>query len=59
MTKYDERNKVMGSQEQSKYSSKHYDFHFADGSIAEKDIIKIASIQEICFKEICDFLRVL
>ena len=50
--------KWMGLQELSKYSSKHYDFHFATGSIVEKDIIKIANIQEICFKEICDFLNV-
>jgi hypothetical protein len=28
------------------------------GSLAEKDIDKIANIQEICFQDICDFLNV-
>lgn len=48
----------MNIEEQRGYSSKHYDFHFIAGSTAEKDILNIANIQEICFKEICDFLCV-
>lgn len=42
----------------NKYSSEHYDFHYVTGSMAERDIEKIAIIQENCFKEICIFLNV-
>ena len=40
-----------------KFSSQHYDFHFLNDSLAERDIEKIAEIQENCYLEICDFLN--
>ena len=42
----------------NKYASEHYDFHYVSGSNAERDIEKIAKIQENCFEDICNFLNV-
>lgn len=42
----------------TKYASEHYDFHYVIGSFAERDIEKIATIQENCFQDICNFLNV-
>lgn len=41
-----------------KTSSEHYDFYYFEDSVAERDINKIASIQEKCFEEICNFLKI-
>ena len=38
------------------YASAHYDFHFLSGSIAERDILKIAETQENCYGHITSFL---
>ena len=38
--------------------SEHYIFHFLEGSLAERDIEKIAAEQERCFAKICSFLEV-
>ena len=39
-------------------SSKNYDFHYFKDSIAERDIDKISELQEDCFEEICETLKI-
>ena len=41
-----------------KVTSKNYDFHFLENSIAEKDIQEIIKIQENCYMEICTYLNI-
>ena len=41
-----------------KTSSKHYDFYYLKGSVAERDINEIVNLQEKCFKEICNLLGI-
>lgn len=41
-----------------KISSEHYDFHYLKGSVAERDINKIVTLQENCFREICSLLSI-
>ena len=41
-----------------KTSSKHYDFYYFKGSVAERDINEIVNLQEKCFKEICNLLGI-
>ena len=38
--------------------TEHYIFHFLEGSLAERDIEKIAAEQERCFAKICSFLEI-
>ena len=38
--------------------TKHYIFHYLEGSLAEQNIEKIAAEQERCFAKICRFLEV-
>ena len=38
--------------------SEHYIFHYKTGSFAERDIQKIAPMQDQIFRKICDVLRV-
>lgn len=38
--------------------SKNYEFYYYKDSLAEKDINKIISLQENCYKEICSILRI-
>lgn len=40
------------------FISEHYLFHYAAGSVAEKDILLIAETQEKCFSKICSTLKV-
>lgn len=40
------------------YSSEHYLFHYQSGSVAEKEILQIAEIQENAFSRICAALQV-
>lgn len=46
-----ERNKT------ESFISEHYIFHYAPGSLAEKDILLIAETQENCFSKICATLQ--
>lgn len=39
-------------------SSKHYDFYYLRGSIAERDIDEIVALQEKCFEDICGLLNI-
>lgn len=39
-------------------SSKHYDFYYLKGSIAERDIDEIVALQEKCFEDICGLLNI-
>ena len=41
-----------------KTSSKHYDFYYLKGSIAERDVNKIVSLQEKCYEDICNVLNI-
>lgn len=40
------------------YITEHYIFRYKEGSLAAKDIIKIAKKQEECFNKICNTLKV-
>lgn len=40
------------------FITEHYIFHYAPGSLAEKDILLIAETQEGCFRKICSTLKV-
>ncbi len=40
------------------YESQHYIFNYHPHSKAEEDILKIAKLQESCYKHICNVLRV-
>ena len=41
-----------------KYETEHYVFNYIKGSLAEKEILKIACGQEKCFEKICDILKI-
>lgn len=40
------------------FETKHYIFHYGEGTKAEEDIAQIAAEQEACFRYICDVLKV-
>lgn len=41
-----------------KYSTPHYDFYFAEGSLADQNINSISKEQEECFNKICNKLKI-
>lgn len=40
------------------YQSPHYDFHYRPESCAQRDILQIADIQEVCYREITAALNI-
>ncbi len=50
---------IIKSKYSCKYSTAHYDFYFSKGSLAQKNINKIANYQEDCYRKITAALNII